>query len=731
MLHKITLGLLLWMTSGAFDQAPRREHADFVTTADTAFHRDAGDLRRHLQRLYPPPQELSPPEGVTQYPAVGPSLRYDKSILWSIACGIEVQGRYAYLNMVEGLTILDISDPAHPVRVSQLFLQGNGGWFLQVRGRYAYLADGNAGLQIVDVQDPTHPLLVGTMDTPISARHVQVSGHLAFVSYYSNVEIIDISDPTHPAGVLRAIPGISRAYSTAVAGDVLYVGTSAGPVAVVDISDPADPHVMSYLAEAQQHEIVEVADGKLYTAGETSGVICIYDLANPSAPQFLKMRDIWSPPYDMVVIDSIVYGAGTDEAWIADVNHPPVWPDRDPLWDSLTMGLGIAVADSIVLVRDAAIGLTLLRDLGPRTNPVRVGDYNTPGFVEQISLMGNLALVPDYLWWDNASSAVNIVDLSDAAHPIVLSTVKMKGHIWDVEGQNGYAYVADNAQGLVVLDLHDPARPQQAAVHDDIFAHDLALSRTNLYVGNTLGLHIYDISDPTHPTFQASLVGLGRVRRVLADEDQAFLWTDSVAFQIVNVRDPAAPALSGHLNAEGLVPEFVLGDRAYLARGAVLQIVDISNPAVPMPLGTYISPLKIQGLCVVGSQAYLAESDLASYDVSAVRILDVWDPTRPVVVGSYQTPGQAWDIASCPGHVIVADTYGLLSLSMGFGRGDVNADGAISSQDVVYMAHYLFGQGPAPLPRPDAGDIDCSGNVTVIDVVRLVNHLFRAGPAPC
>ncbi|MCP4246794.1 MAG: hypothetical protein GY778_07070, partial [bacterium] len=63
--------------------------------------------------------------------------------------------------------------------------------------------------------------------------------------------------------------------------------------------------------------------------------------------------------------------------------------------------------------------------------------------------------------------------------------------------------------------------------------------------------------------------------------------------------------------------------------------------------------------------------------------------------------------------------------------GDVNADGTLSSSDVVELVNYVFKGGPGPLPVGPAGDGNCSGHVTATDVMKLVNFVFRGGPPPC
>jgi len=63
--------------------------------------------------------------------------------------------------------------------------------------------------------------------------------------------------------------------------------------------------------------------------------------------------------------------------------------------------------------------------------------------------------------------------------------------------------------------------------------------------------------------------------------------------------------------------------------------------------------------------------------------------------------------------------------------GDVNANGSITSADIIYLVNHVFKGGPAPLPVPESGDVNCSGTLTSADIIYLVNHVFKGGPAPC
>jgi hypothetical protein len=85
----------------------------------------------------------------------------------------------------------------------------------------------------------------------------------------------------------------------------------------------------------------------------------------------------------------------------------------------------------------------------------------------------------------------------------------------------------------------------------------------------------------------------------------------------------------------------------------------------------------------------------------------------------YADRAKAWFL----GHV--ADDY------QQFVCGDVGGDGSVDIDDIVYLIHYVFGGGPAPLPSWESGDVDCSNFVDIDDIVYLINFIFGGGPAPC
>jgi hypothetical protein len=153
------------------------------------------------------------------------------------AWGVRVRGTTAFVtDGMEGLAILDVSDPAKARLISRMATGGQARG-VALDGDTAYVAAGSAGLVIVDISRLGSPRVIGRAEVPGSAIRVDYSAGRAYVAAWNDARVYDVSSPAAPrfiasARMTRDISSdddgrpevTSRTLGVAAAGDVMFAG---------------------------------------------------------------------------------------------------------------------------------------------------------------------------------------------------------------------------------------------------------------------------------------------------------------------------------------------------------------------------------------------------------------------------------------------------------------------------------------------------------------------------
>ncbi len=115
---------------------------------------------------------------------------------------------------------------------------------------------------------------------------------------------------------------------------------------------------------------------------------------------------------------------------------------------------------------------------------------------------------------------------------------------------------------------------------------------------------------------------------------------DGAILRVLDVSNPAAPALLGSVVLPSYIRRIALqGDYAYVANHYDgLRIVDISNPTAPFETGSFPAGDAVSGVDVQGNYAYVADSG------NGLRIVDISNPAAPFEVGFINIM-YTWDVA--------------------------------------------------------------------------------------
>jgi hypothetical protein len=126
------------------------------------------------------------------------------------------------------------------------------------------------------------------------------------------------------------------------------------------------------------------------------------------------------------------------------------WPPQGPATGSQT---AVAVAGDYAYVTIFPYGLRVF-DVGNRAAPKMVGELRLPGYSWDLAISGHYAYV-------GTLTGVEVIDVQVPARPKWVSFCGCNVSGITISGD--YAYVAAGTEGLLVLDIRDPARPQRLA----------------------------------------------------------------------------------------------------------------------------------------------------------------------------------------------------------------------------------------------------------------------------
>ena len=268
------------------------------------------------------------------------SYNVDLSDVWGY---VDNEGNeYALVGAYNGLSVVDVTDPANPVEV--FFGSGPNSIWRDIKtwGDYAYVSnETNQGVYIVDLSPLPGTITTTTNFTgstyPFSSIHnlyIDESGKLYIFGAdngFGGAIICDLTaDPMNPVELGRfnefyLHDGMAR-------GDTLWGGGIYGGIlAAIDVSDPANPVVMGTVSTPSQfcHNAWVSDDGKhVFTTDEVSGgfigAFNVEDLSNMYETDRVQSNPGSGviPHNAHVLNDFIITSYYTDGITVHDASNP-------------------------------------------------------------------------------------------------------------------------------------------------------------------------------------------------------------------------------------------------------------------------------------------------------------------------------------------------------------------------------------------------------------------------
>ncbi len=448
--------------------------------------------------------------------------------------------------------------------------------------------------------------------------------NLAFVGSGGGVYIANISNPTAPVKISEKIHTrgtVLDLFYTPI-NKRLYIGDEIGGVEIWDVGDTLNPLKLAECSNLENAHGIRVVDSFAFVADKNGlEIINVKDMGNIFTVGVYN--DTSGAVSEFTIRDTLCYIADVDAGLkIVNISNPAN-PKEVGSYDTPGYACGVTVVDTLAYIGD----LNSLRviDVKDPTNPQEVGYYHkTFSFEYGIAITGHYG----YIMSIN-SSWINIVDISD---PTSIQDVKdYEAGAWilnEIRIIDTLAYISDGDGEMRIFNISDPVNPVEIGCYDTPgYASDITVSGSYAYIADrSSGFYIVDISNNLNP-YEVGYDSIFRLpNNVFKSDTLIYMTTGNLS--IINVSDPANPKEIKYYNTPGGANGiFVLDTFAYVSDGdSGIRIINVSNPSSPFEVGHYDTSGTANSIWVIDTIAYAGFSD-------TFRILDVKDPTNPVLIG--------------------------------------------------------------------------------------------------
>ena len=307
-----------------------------------------------------------------------------------------------------------------------------------------YMARGS-GVSVLQFHGGSQPsvTLLSDINATGLVRRVVMQDSWLFVGT-SGIEIYNVSQPTNPVKVSWTN---ATNNDLAVLGNYLYT-TSNDSFKVFNISDKTSPSLVGAVRDSGS--TVAVANGKAYLLWNTYGWggMYILDVSNPQSPHRVG---IWNGTLGSVAArGNLCYASDAGRFHILDMTNPASPQELS----SVGVGGSVYVNGNFAYLSTFAV--------------IDIMDSLSPGIVGQCSAGGDAVWTTgDYGYGFPLTGGLAIVDYPDPVHPRA-DTIGILGYdaSYDISVQGNHAVVANNACGIRILNVADPAHPFESASFD-------------------------------------------------------------------------------------------------------------------------------------------------------------------------------------------------------------------------------------------------------------------------
>jgi hypothetical protein len=429
---------------------------------------------------------------------------------------------------------------------------------------------------------------------------------------------------------------VSYAFSMSPEGDLVFVG-SGGGIFVTDVSDPQNPVVLSEVRTRSlvDHCAYDPVNKRLYVCAYFSGIE-IWDLSDLYHPS--RMSRIPTEPYPrsgVAYSGNYLFFTTNYSLWTLDISDPynPVIVEDFYIANNLISQMYLR-GQTIYIVTSSQ-GLKIVN----ASNPLNLQLIASYGYVSgsEFDISG------DYLYAVNSSGVFTILNISDSLNVTVAGNLNISDYPQDIVVFNNKAYIskAGTNGGLQIVDVEDPSTPTPISLYSGDYEF-IAGIEDYIYLTRNSTFSVLDITDSTNVQYVSGFEVPGFVEDVSVSGNYAY--TGSNGFRVIDISDSTHPVQVGYADIDGSLVEaandsLVVYCPYSMGASNTVHIMNVSDPANPVGLGSHTSPVMTWDLVVRDNLAFVA----CWWD--GVRILNFNDPNNLTLIS--HTMG--WQSGGIPG----------------------------------------------------------------------------------
>ncbi len=395
---------------------------------------------------------------------------------------VDIQGDYACIAADDSTLIYNISNPQNSYITAKITGYLNNK-YIKCKYHDNLLIIGGYVLGLFDISDQTNPVFLSKYNTRNNIYDIEINNNLMMIANGdAKFKIIDFHDNNN-LSLLSTYDTKGYSYGIAKKDNIVYIAQYNRGLSIINVSDPHSPYFIKSIDSLERLQYIKVKDNLLFCS---SSGLKIYDISTPENPVYISSYNI--PGHttgDFILRNKFIYfGAGTK-------------------------------------------GLIIL-DISDIHNPVKTGEYTASGFVQNLDIKDNLAVL-------GCSDGLKFIDISDPTYPFEIGAYNIYTWIRAVKLIDNYVYLGGGTKGLTILDIKDISNPKIIKDFHKTIGYNLITKDNILFVPEiSYYLTLYDISNPEIPEKIAYYKIQGNAYDIILDDDYIYATSSSAGMTILD-----------------------------------------------------------------------------------------------------------------------------------------------------------------------------------------------------